>query len=178
MNLFFRAFKCRNRNFIRRFFTTYIRPIVENCTTVWSPHLLKDIQLLESVQRKFTKRIPGLKNLPYGERLSILNLDTLECRRLCNDLVMCYKMLHGHVNIDYADFFNFCADGLTRNRHNQRLVIEKSRLDCRKFGFSNRVVQPWNSLSQEAVDSRSIHVFKDHLRNFDFSRFLKYKCEF
>ena len=39
INLFFRAFNCRDRDFLRKFFTVYIRPLVENCTTVWNPYL-------------------------------------------------------------------------------------------------------------------------------------------
>ena len=40
-NLFFRAFKCRDRNFLTSFFNMYIRPMVEYATPVWSPHLQK-----------------------------------------------------------------------------------------------------------------------------------------
>ena len=129
---------------------------------------------MESVQRKFTKRIPGLRNLEYEERLTTLHLDTLECRRLHNDLVMCYKMLHGNVNCDYRDFFEFSDNGLVRNRHNQRLKVPRTRLNCRKFSFSCRIVAPFNSLSQEVVDSRSICMFKKGLKNSDFSSFLKF----
>ena len=36
------------------------------------------INLLERVQRSYTKRIPGCSRLSYLERLSLLNLHTLE----------------------------------------------------------------------------------------------------
>ena len=175
VNLFFRAFKCRNRQFVLSFFTTYIRPLVENSSTVWNPHLLKDINLLESIQRKFTKRIPGLRSLEYEERLNVLHLDTLECRRLQNDLVMCFKMLHGYVDCDYHDFFELSADGLQRHRHNQRLKVPKTRLDCRKYSFPCRVVSSFNSLPQEVIDSSSVSMFKKRLKNSDISSFLKYR---
>jgi len=46
--------------------------------------LNKDIvcKLIEKVQRRFTKRLPGLENLTYQERLNRLNLITFELRRL------------------------------------------------------------------------------------------------
>ena len=36
--------------------------------------LAKDKELLEKVQRRFTRMIPGLKDVPYYERLQILDL--------------------------------------------------------------------------------------------------------
>ena len=35
-------------------------PLVEYTTHIWSPHLKSNLKLLESVQRSFTKRLPGL----------------------------------------------------------------------------------------------------------------------
>ena len=56
------------------------------------------------MQRYFTKRLFGLSKLSYCERLTSLNLDTLERRRLISDLVLCYKMIHGlcDMPVDYA----------------------------------------------------------------------------
>ena len=52
----------------------YVRPILEYNSVVWSPSLKKDIDLIEKVQRRFTKRLFGLKDLTYKERLVRLNL--------------------------------------------------------------------------------------------------------
>jgi hypothetical protein len=70
-----------------------VRPILEYNTIVWSPCTIQLIDLLESVQRNFSKRIPSLSIYPYAERLAILNLDTLELRRLRFDLALYYKVL-------------------------------------------------------------------------------------
>jgi len=59
---------------------------------VWSPSLKKDIILIESVQRHFTKRIPGLATMTYHSRLTLLNLESLEVRRLRADLLLAYKV--------------------------------------------------------------------------------------
>ena len=50
---------------------------------------------IESVQRSFTKRLPGFAKLTYAERLINLNLQSLEHRRLLSDLAMCYNIVHG-----------------------------------------------------------------------------------
>jgi len=48
---------------------------------------------VERVQRKFTKRLPGLYNYDYVERLKRLELQSLELRRLHLDLIWCYKIV-------------------------------------------------------------------------------------
>jgi len=66
MGLFFRGFVSRNLHVIRLAYITYITPLLEYVSNVWSPHLLMHILTLR-VQRHFTKRITELR-----ERLSIL----------------------------------------------------------------------------------------------------------
>jgi hypothetical protein len=172
-NLFFLGFKSRNKNFVRKYFTTYVRPLVENSTSVWNPYLQQDIDIVEKVQRKFTKRIPGLRHKSYGERLNDLSLDTLELRRLHKDVVLCYKIIHGLVDLDPQDFFTFSRRDGGRG-HNQKLFVPQTRLDCRKRFFSSRVVNIWNSLPQDVISSPTLSLFKRRLADVDFSRFLKY----
>ena len=39
-------------------------------------------------------------------------------------------------------------------------MIERARLDIRKFFFSNRVTQPWNNLPIEIREAESVNEFK------------------
>ena len=59
---------------------------------------------IEKVQKRFTKRLVGLTSLPYTEHLKITQL-ILELRRLHNDLLWCYKIVYGLVDITCDDFF-------------------------------------------------------------------------
>jgi len=87
-------------------FTVYVRPLVEyNSVVVWSPCSIQDIMDVERVQRRFTKALPGFKTLSYASRLEKLDLPSLEKRRLHSDLIMCYKIIFGIVNICTSDFF-------------------------------------------------------------------------
>ena len=105
---------------------------------------------IESVQRNFTKRLPGLKDVAYSERLNNSQLQSLEHRRLINDRVYCYTIVHGLTAINFSNFFSFTSYPSSRG-HSLRITttIPKSNLD--KHFFAYRVVQPWNSLPQSIV---------------------------
>ena len=62
--------------------------------------------LLESVQRTFTKCVKAISKLSYAERLAIFNLEPLELRRLRYDLVQYYKILNNLTPLNPADYFN------------------------------------------------------------------------
>jgi len=65
------------------------RPLVEYASPVWSPVSHAQIEKLEKVQRRFTKRLSGLSKMTYAARLQYLELQSLERRRLNQDLIMC-----------------------------------------------------------------------------------------
>ena len=77
VNLLFRSFLTRNRSMLVKAYVTYVRPILEYNSVVWSPYKIGDIPCIEKVQRSFTKRLPDLNNLTYRERLAVTNLDSL-----------------------------------------------------------------------------------------------------
>ena len=76
-----------------------VRSYLGYAVQFWSPHYRKDIDLLESVQRRMSKRIQGLKNIPYEARLKELNLHSLERRRLRGNLIGILKWFMGYNNV-------------------------------------------------------------------------------
>ena len=68
--------------------------------------LKKDIETLEKVQKHFTKRIPGLKDVTYCQRLARLKLDSLELRRVRLDLMFTYKLVFSLTDLKLSDFFS------------------------------------------------------------------------
>jgi len=71
-----------------RLYKSLVRPHLEYSASAWSPSYEKDKigLLLERIQHRFTRMIPGYKNLPYEERLRKTDLWTLEERRNRADL--------------------------------------------------------------------------------------------
>ena len=106
-----RGFVSRDARLLMRAFITYVRPIVQYNSSIWSSSSVGDIESVERVQRRFTKRLPGLKNMSYDQRLKLLDVPSLELRRLRADLYWCYKILFGLVAVTSDVFFtkNFCT---------------------------------------------------------------------
>ena len=102
----FRGFSSRDPLFLRRAFITYIRPLLEYNSIVWNPSEIYLIDLLESVQRSFTRRVPSLSHLSYHSRLSELNLEPLELRRIRFDLIYYFKILSHLTPFDPTNYLN------------------------------------------------------------------------
>ena len=96
-NAIHRCFHSCNVDLLVRAYITYVRPLVEYNSIIWSSHYKQNIERIESVQRRFTKWLPGLYK--YTERLTMLDLASLELRQLWFDLYWCYKLVFGLVDV-------------------------------------------------------------------------------
>ena len=100
----------------------------------WCPNKISDIKLLEGVQRRFTKLIPELNQLPYEMRLKNLNLTTLETRRIRGDLIEVYRIMNGIESIDWKLLFSKSPKDGPRG-HTRKLEKKVMHLDIRKYFF-------------------------------------------
>ena len=130
--------------------------VSEYCIQAWSPYLRKDIDMLEKMGEP--KLIPGLRDLRYEERLKECGLTTLETRRLRGDQIV-FKILNGYENIDS----NEIKESKITRGHNYTLVKKQSRLDVRKYSFSQRTINVWNKLSTDCVHASSVNMFKNKI---------------
>ena len=75
-------FKCKNAAIVMRLYKSLVRPRLEYCIQAWSPYHKKDIEVLERVQKQATKMVYEYRDLNYKDRLSVLELPSLEERRV------------------------------------------------------------------------------------------------
>ena len=115
------------------------------------------------MQCRATRLVKCIKHLPYEERLITLGLPSLEYRRA--DLIQVYKIMHGIDKIDKDKLFTLSRYRATRG-HSLKLFKKQARLKVRANSFSNRVVDNWNSLTEDIVNAPSLNVFKSRLNRF------------
>ena len=144
-------------------YKSLVRPLLEYCVSIWNPNLRKDIIEIEKVQRRATKLIPQIKDLPYPNRLKFLHLDSLLFRRKRQDMIQVFRMLRRIDNIDHNIYFNM-NDASTTRGHSLKILKPRASTSLRLNSFSHRVINDWNSLKEETVISQTINQFKSALK--------------
>lgn len=164
VGMIFRTFSCINKEMFATLYKSLVRPYLETAVVVWSPMLTKDIKSIENVQRRATKLVPGIKDLSYPERLKALGLPTMEYRRLRSDMVQTYKLINKMDNIKDG-FLKINQTRMTRG-HTLKLEKTRYRTNLRGHSFKLRVVNNWNSLSDQVVNAPSLFSFKSRLNKY------------
>ena len=90
-----------------------------------------------------------------------LGLWSLEERRNRADLIELFRLMKGLSSTPWSHFFKK-ADTSVRG-HTWKLVKKHCHCYSRLYFFSQRVINRWNKLSQEDVDTQSINCFKNRL---------------
>ena len=173
ISTFYRGFTSRNLKLLCKAFITYIKSLVEYNSIISNPFHIYLIDLLESVQRKFTKRVHSLSMLPYTERLRKLKLEPLELRRLKFDLINYFKILNSLSPLDPKSYFTIYKP-LPSSR-SAIPYLQKPHKACNKLlsSFFFRNVDAWNYLSVELRSLSELSKFKTALKTVDLSIFLK-----
>ena len=148
-----RCFMNKSREQMSKIYETVSRPILEYASTVWSPWLKKDIELMESAQ----DRALNLASAPPG-------CDTLEERRERTQLTETYKYLNGHYRTPPERFFKK-NKGRTRG-HSQKLFKQRARLEQRKNFYPMKIVDTWNNLPASVAEAPTIGSFKRRLKKY------------
>ena len=142
MGVIRRTFKHLDAETFKLLYKSLVRPHLEYAHSAWKPHLRKHIDLIESVQRRGTRQIPGLSHLSYPERLQLLGLPTLAYRRLRGDMIETFKIARGYYN-------NSACGTLLHYSHNTRTRGHSLKLETRACRSGTR-----DSISTQSGSSR------------------------
>ena len=95
-------------------------------------------------------------------------------RRKRGDLIQYFKINNGFDKVIWHNPPITIENSITRG-HNQKMIREKlhknregqiGKTNARHYFFNNRVVENWNKLPQEVIDSRTVNQFKNRLDNY------------
>ena len=145
-------------------YQTLVRPTLEYATTVWDPHTKGNIYKIEMVQRRAARYVLHRyhNRSSVGEMLQHLNWPLLEVRRQHQRLAMLYKIHHGMVAVNKAQYLTPAAR-TSRHTHRSSYLVNEASTDYIRQSFFLRTVREWNSLPATVVDAPSLESFKARL---------------
>ena len=157
----FGVFSSRDPELMITVYKTLVRSLMEYCSPLWSPQTVGDIQLLESVQRGFTAKVSGMKNMDYWQRLKALDLMSLQRRRDRYAVLTMHKTYRGLIPNETGIAFN------RTSRHGVKADIPdlsrvKSKRTSTLYSSSFGSIGPrlWNCLPDDLREIEDPDLFK------------------
>lgn len=174
-----RVFSKRDIVTMRTLWTSLIRPIIDYCSPVWSPHSTNYSQLdrLEGVLRNFTKKVDNLHELPYCTRLKEMKLSSIQRRHERYKILYVYKIKEGLVpNLpshplkqeSFALQFHQNPRTGIRCSYPHPKLYHNPALIPRTSSFALTASDLWNCLPSciSTITKEPVHIFKRKLDKF------------
>jgi len=164
------VFKDRSKLTMLTLYKSLVRSKLEYCCPLWDPSSLSDIKKLEQVQRMFTSKVNGCKEMSYWDRLKHLRLQSLQRRRERYIIIHTWKILNeltnNDVGLSFEDPENLTRMGtmaivppLPRN-------IPARSISLYENSFAVRAPKLWNCLPKLTKSAKSLVTFKSSLGSF------------
>ncbi|CAH1993498.1 unnamed protein product [Acanthoscelides obtectus] len=142
-----RSFKGSDVNTCAYIYKAFVRPILEFAGAVWDTVLLRDRNLVESVQRRAT------------HRLELFNLTSFSERRLRGDLIVTFRILHGLMGTNLMHLYHLSRSNLRGHSFKLHKEPFKTTLIASKCSMiAGGVIQTW---TQENVDAVRKPIIED-----------------
>ena len=109
--------------------------------------------MIENEQKKFTKKLLGLRNICYLNGIKLCNLEPLKTRHLHADLILVYKIINGTIHVDLHNCISISYSTTRGKKH--KLTKYHAKLDIQKYFFAFRTVNVWNFLHNDIVGCKN-----------------------
>ena len=94
IGILMRTFTFLGKDIFLQLYKALIWLHIEYGNAIWHPYWNRQSAAFERVQRRATKLVPEIKDIPYIWRLSSLSLISLKAGRVRGDLIQSYKIIN------------------------------------------------------------------------------------
>ena len=150
-------------------YCSIVRPLLEYCSTVWSPYNHVYVQKLEMAQIRAARYVTNRYHNTscVTSMLDHLDWESLEERRTKRRLIMFFKIVHGLVDKP-SDAYLTSASTRTRSHHSLKFWQLATSSDYYKHSFFPKTVCLRNSLPAAVAEAPELVPFKRELTKVSF----------
>ena len=152
-------YKC-NRDTKCMAYTSFVRLVLEYASSLWDPHLNKNILAIEMVQRRAACWVESdyLWTSSVTSMLCDLNWSTLQHRREVSRLKTFYNVIYNTSALKMPHYFVITTYA-TRHQHPLHFITPSVRTSFYKYSYFPRIIRDWNNLPIQTIESSSLQLF-------------------
>jgi len=148
-------------------FKSYVRPLLEYATVIWSPKTKYLVEKIEKIQKWYTRIALSKCKITYksySQRLILFNLESLALRRSLYDLSTIYRIIFKFTHLSSNDLLEL-NDRPSRNRHKFQIKVHRKNSKTEHW-LINRAVNLWNTIPASIINSPNPKIFWIALRSY------------
>ena len=151
-----------------KLYNTLVRPHLEYAASVWDPHVTKQKQAIEKVQRRVARWVTNQQcsMSSVTAMLKELNWQPLELPRVHSRLCLLYQITNGNVATPHIPYLlpRSHASRSSRHAHTLQHATYQCRTNYFNYSYFPHTIVLWNALPQAVVSSPTLVAFKTSLR--------------
>ena len=143
---------------MKQLYLSLVRPHLEYAAPLWDPYLQKDVDALEGVQKFAMKLITRKWDQGYTQLMQMVDLPSLQHRRLHLKLQHMFRIIHGLC--DFPSIFQETTSYCERRARSHLLHQPFARTNAFFYSFVPSGATAWNHLTEQQGTASSLQAFK------------------
>lgn len=140
---------------LKMLYYSYVRSILEYCSSIWNPQYLIYIQSIEGIQNKFLKHLNYRyyrgygRSVDYRESRQYHHILSLENRRKLADMTLLHGLCNGYIDCTELLLKMLCLNvpsKRTRHTKTKLFAVSKSASNYAQHSFIKRIQTSYNKI--------------------------------